>query len=217
MLHIAACTLGSCASAEFMGYWLHRLLHSGAIRCLSHNHMKHHLVFYGPLQKQRSETYHDAANNSLSLGDIGLEWLIPAALLIVGMVAVFHFFHLLLVYELLSLGTILLWSFLMFSYLHDVMHVEGFWIEKNWWLRRWFVSAQKLHGIHHRALNDRGLMNRNFGIGFFLFDRLFGTLSPEQSSFNHPGYAAAMERFKYVQAPQVRWSVHHNQAGRGAS
>ena len=200
-----------------MGYWLHRLLHSGAIRCLSHNHMKHHLVFYGPLQKQRSETYHDAANNSLSLGNIGLEWLIPAALLIVGMVAVFHFFHLLLVYELLSLGTILLWSFLMFSYLHDVMHVEGFWIEKNWWLRRWFVSAQKLHGIHHRALNDRGLMNRNFGIGFFLFDRLFGTLSPEQSSFNHPGYAAAMERFKYVQAPQVRWSVHHNQAGRGAS
>jgi len=217
MLHLAAWTLGSCISAELLGYWLHRLLHSGAIGCLSHNHMKHHLVLYGPLQKQRSKKYHDATNHSPSLGNIGLEWLIPAALLTVGLVAVFHFFHLLLVYELLSLGTILVWSFLMFSYLHDVMHVEGCWIEKNRWLRRWFVSARKLHGIHHRALNDRGLMNRNFGIGFFLFDRLFGALSPEQSPFNHLGYAAAMERFRYVETPQARWSVDHNQVGRGAS
>ena len=53
-------------------------------------------------------------------------------------------------------------------------------------------------------LNDRGLMDKNFGIGFFLFDRLFGTLSSEHSPFNHRGYAAARERFKYVEPPQAR-------------
>jgi hypothetical protein len=48
---IAAWTVGSCVTAELLGYWLHRLMHSGAIRLLSRNHMKHHLIFYGPLQK----------------------------------------------------------------------------------------------------------------------------------------------------------------------
>jgi sterol desaturase/sphingolipid hydroxylase (fatty acid hydroxylase superfamily) len=47
-------------------------------------------------------------------------------------------------------------------------------------------------------------MDKNFGIGFFLFDRLFGTFSPEQSPFNHRGYAAARERFKYVEEPRAR-------------
>jgi len=47
-------------------------------------------------------------------------------------------------------------------------------------------------------------MDKNFGIGFFLFDRLFGTLSSEHSPFNHRGYAAARERFKYVEPPQAR-------------
>jgi putative SOS response-associated peptidase YedK len=33
-----------------------------------------------------------------------------------------------------------------------------------------------MHDIHHHALNNDGLMDKNFGIGFFAFDRLFGTL-----------------------------------------
>ena len=47
-------------------------------------------------------------------------------------------------------------------------------------------------------------MDKNFGIGFFLFDRWFGTLSAEQSSFNRHGYAAARERFRYLETPRVR-------------
>jgi len=50
--------------------------------------------------------------------------------------------------------------------------------------------------IHHRMLSDGGLMDKRLGIGFFLFDRLFGTLSLVQSSFNHHGYAVARERFR---------------------
>jgi sterol desaturase/sphingolipid hydroxylase (fatty acid hydroxylase superfamily) len=198
-LSIAAWTLGSCVASELLGYWLHRLMHSGAIPFLSRNHMKHHLVLYGPLQRQRSETYRDATDDSLSLGNIGLEWLAPAALSIALVIGVFRFLHVPLRYQLLSLGIILAWSFLIFSYLHDVMHIEGFWLAKNKWLKRWFLSARGLHDIHHRVLNDRGLMNTNFGIGFFAFDRLFGTLSLRQPPFNHRGYAVAREKFDYIE------------------
>jgi sterol desaturase/sphingolipid hydroxylase (fatty acid hydroxylase superfamily) len=174
-------------------------MHSGAITFLSRNHMKHHLVLYGPLQRQRSETYRDATDDSLSLGNIGLEWLVPAAMSIALVIGVFRLLHVALLYQLLSLGITLAWSFLMFSYLHDMMHIEGFWLAKNKWLKRWFLSARRLHDIHHRVLNDRGLMNTNFGIGFFEFDRLFGTLSLQQPPFNHRGYAAAREKFDYVE------------------
>ena len=62
------------------------------------------------------------------------------------------------------------------SYLHDVMHIDGFWLENNRWFKSWFLSARKLHDIHHQVINNRGLMHTNFGIGFFFFDRLFCTL-----------------------------------------
>jgi sterol desaturase/sphingolipid hydroxylase (fatty acid hydroxylase superfamily) len=197
-LSIIACTIGSCVTTELLGYWLHRLLHSGLIGFLSRNHMKHHLVLYGPLQNQRSTQYQDATDERLSLGNIGLEWLIPAALLLVTTVAVFYFFHVPLVYQFVCLGTSLVWGFLMFSYLHDVMHVEGFWMERNRWFRRWFTSPRELHDIHHRVINDQGFMNKNFGIGFFLFDRLFGTLSGREQSINQVGYQAAIRRFNAI-------------------
>jgi len=52
-----------------------------------------------------------------------------------------------------------------------------------------------LHEIHHRVLNDEGLMDRNFGIGFFFFDRLFGTLASAELPFNRHGYETAQTRF----------------------
>ena len=86
-------TAGSCLVTELLGYWLHRLLHSGRIAFLSRSHMKHHLVIYGPMQDQRSSEYHDATTESVSLGNIGLEWLIPSALLLASAVTAFHFLH----------------------------------------------------------------------------------------------------------------------------
>ena len=202
-ISIVTWSLGSCISAELFGYWLHRLLHSGAIRFLSRNHMRHHLVLYGPLQKQRSATYYDATENRPSLGNIGLEWLIPAALIVAVMLAVFYLLHITPTHQLLCLGITLSWSFLMFSYLHDVMHVEGLWLEKNRLLKRWFLSARRRHDIHHRVLNDEGLMNKNFGIGLFLFDWLFGTICLQQTPFNHRGYKMAKQKFRYVDTPSA--------------
>lgn len=191
-----ACIIGPCVTAEFMGYWLHRLLHSGWIRFLSRNHMKHHLVLYGPLDEQRSHKYHDVTHKSLSLGNIGVEWLIPAALLIMLVLTLLHFLGVSSLYRVLFLGGTLGWSFVMFSYLHDVMHIKGFWLERNRLLKGWFRSARRLHDIHHCVINNRGLMDKNFGIGFFFFDRLFGTFSAERGRFNRPGYEAARRRFQ---------------------
>lgn len=195
---IATWATGSCISTELLGYWLHRLLHSGAIGSLSRNHMKHHMVLYGPLQEQRSKIYRDATEGDVSLGNIGREWLIPAGLLLVCALAIFQIFNVRWLYQLIYFAITLGWSFLMFSYLHDAQHIEGFWMERNWLLKRWFASARKRHEIHHRAIDRDGLMNKNFGIGFFVFDRLFGTFFEGNTTFNQSGYQAAQKRFQSV-------------------
>lgn len=196
-LVITAWSIGSGVTAEVLGYWLHRLMHSGWIGFLSRSHMEHHMVHYGPIRKQRTTKYHDATGERLAFGNIGLEWLAPAAFVFTIAVVTFRCFHVHLLYQAIGLGITLGWSFLMFSYLHDVMHIEGFWLERNRVLKLWFLSARRLHEIHHRVLNDRGLMDKNFGIGFFVFDRLFGTLALRQPPFNHRGYAVAREKFAY--------------------
>lgn len=195
---IATWVTGSCISAELLGYWLHRLMHSGVIGFLSRNHMKHHLALYGPLQEQRSKEYHDATVESFSLGNIGMEWLAPATLFIAALLLVFHAAQVHLLYQLIYFASTLAWSFITFSYLHDAMHIDGVWLEKIPWVRDWFASARRRHETHHILINDRGLMHTNFGIGFFLFDRLFGTLSEGGKPFNVQGYRAAQERFKSV-------------------
>jgi sterol desaturase/sphingolipid hydroxylase (fatty acid hydroxylase superfamily) len=75
------------------------------------------------------------------------------------------------------------------------MHLAGFWMERHPLLKRWFVAARDAHDIHHWTLNDEGFMDKNFGIAFFFFDRLFGTLASDPPVFNRHGYAAALRRF----------------------
>lgn len=192
----ASWAIGGCLSSELLGYFLHRLMHCGRIGFLSRNHMRHHLVLYGPLQKQRSPKYHNATTERTRLGNVGAEWLIPSALLIAGIISALYFLRVSMGFAFAYLGTTLAWSFLMFSYLHDIMHVDDFWLTKNRLLKNWFISARNLHDIHHQAINDQGLMNKNFGIGFYFFDRLFGTFLSGKVAFNHAGYQAATRRFR---------------------
>lgn len=186
-------------TAELLGYLLHRLLHSGWIHFLSMNHMKHHLLFYGPLQKQRPGTeYLDATTGEIAIGNVGLEWIVPAAVLLLAFGGLFWFFGISLGYQVLFFGIVLAWSFWGFSYLHDRMHIKGFWMERLPLVKHWFCWARNLHDIHHRALNDNGLMDKNFGIGFAFFDWLFGTMASVQPPFNHAGLEAAKEKFDFV-------------------
>jgi sterol desaturase/sphingolipid hydroxylase (fatty acid hydroxylase superfamily) len=130
--------------------------------------------------------------------------LAPTAILLILAETTFWALEVRFIHQAVFVATVLAWSFVMFSYLHDRMHVKNFWMERNPVLKGWFRRVRLLHDIHHRMLSDGGLMDKNFGIGFFLFDRLFGTLSLALSSFNHHGYAAARERLRYVETPRAR-------------
>ena len=132
MARSAVWVVGSGIVAELLGYLLHRLLHSGWIRWLSASHMKHHMVLYGPLQKQRpSEHYMDATTDRLSIGNIGIEWLAPTAILLILAETTFWALGVRFIHQAVFVATVLAWSFVMFSYLHDRMHVKNFWMERN--------------------------------------------------------------------------------------
>lgn len=193
-------TLGcSCLVAEFFGYWLHRLLHSDKVPFLSHGHLIHHLLVYGPGQPMRHDHYHDATDNRFSVGNVGLEWLLPSALILAACWLAMFAMRIELLYQCIAAATLIVWPVFTFSYLHDRMHLSDFWMARTPLIRLWFLKARRLHDIHHHIINDQGHMEANFGIAFYLFDRVFRTLSWRHRPFNLKGYKAAMDRYALVE------------------
>jgi sterol desaturase/sphingolipid hydroxylase (fatty acid hydroxylase superfamily) len=182
--------------AEFAGYWVHRLLHTDKLPLLSRSHMVHHLLLYGPLQPMRSDSYKDATRERFSVGNVGLEWLVPSAAVLLLCWGVLLLLHVPPVYQSIVLGTLLVWPLFTFSLLHDAMHLRDFWIVRMPLVNRWFRRARRLHDIHHHRLDNAGHMNTNFGIGFFLFDRLFRTLVTHHTPLNRKGLKLALQRYR---------------------
>lgn len=192
---IIATLVDSVVVAEFAGYWLHRLLHSDKFPALSRGHLIHHFLIYGPRQPMRAGKYRDATEDRFSLGNVGLEWLVPSAVILLFCWAVMLLLRVQPVYQILAMCTLSGWPILMFSYLHDRMHVENYWMTRVPVLRSWFLGARRLHDVHHHSMNTRGFMNANFGIGFHLFDRMFRTMARRHRPFNWRGYRTAIERY----------------------
>jgi sterol desaturase/sphingolipid hydroxylase (fatty acid hydroxylase superfamily) len=186
--------LVSVVVAEMVGYGLHRLLHSGRFPRLSRAHMIHHMELYGPIQAMRGAKYKDATEGRSALGNIGLEWVVPSAAILVLIWGALYMLGAGLPYRVLAISILTGWPLLMFSYVHDRMHLENIWLERLPVARIWYRKARRLHDIHHRSLNDEGKMDRNFGIGLFWYDRLFGTLSKRHCPFNWKGYRAALKK-----------------------
>ena len=194
----------SCLVAEFAGYWLHRLLHSGKLSFLSRGHMLHHLLLYGPTQPMRAEHYKDATRGRFSLGNVGLEWLAPSAVLLVFCWGVMFLFQVPAVYQVIVLGNLVVWPFFTFSFLHDAMHLRDFWMARMPLVNRWFRRARRLHDIHHHSVDAAGHMDANFGIGFFFFDRIFRTLATRHRPVNRKGLAIALQRYKLTMSLDTR-------------
>jgi sterol desaturase/sphingolipid hydroxylase (fatty acid hydroxylase superfamily) len=195
LIGIPLTLLSFCLLAEFFGYWLHRLLHSDKIPFLSRGHLIHHFLIYGPGQPMRLDEYHDATDNRFSVGNIGLEWIAPSAMILAALGGAMRLAHLPALYQSIALVTLIAWPLFMFSYLHDRMHLSNFWMERTPVLRFWFRAARRLHDIHHHAVDDNGRMDTNFGIGFFLFDRIFRSIAPRHRPFNRAGFEAARLRY----------------------
>jgi sterol desaturase/sphingolipid hydroxylase (fatty acid hydroxylase superfamily) len=188
----------SCLLAEFFGYWLHRLLHSDKIPFLSRGHLIHHFLIYAPGQPMRHHRYQDATDNRFSVGNVGVEWLAPSALILAAVCSLMLLLKIPALYVSIALVALIVWPIFMFSYLHDRMHLSEFWMARNPILRFWFRAARRLHDIHHHAVDDNGRMEANFGIGFFLFDRVFRTIESQHRPFNRAGFAAARLRYGLV-------------------
>lgn len=188
---VLLCVAASCFVAELVGYWMHRLLHSNLIPALSRNHLIHHLVQYAPNASLRSDHYLDATENRPSIGNVGLEWLVPSALVLGVSWFMLRQAGVPLVFQSISLVTMIVWPLFIFNYLHDRMHLRDFWMEHHPLLRKWFVRARRLHDIHHRSLRDDGQMDANFGIGFYFFDRVFCTIARRHRRLNAHGLRAA--------------------------
>lgn len=191
--------LATVLLAELFGYALHRLMHSGRIPALSRAHLIHHLLLYGPHQPMRTEEYKDATCGRTSIGNVGLEWLVPSALLLAVCWSAMWLLGVPLGYRCLAFVTLVAWPTFMFSYLHDRMHIQGFWMERAPLLNSWFRAARRLHDIHHRSIDESGRMDKNFGIGCYFFDRVFRTFSKRHCPFNWHGYRKAVKRSRLAE------------------
>ena len=184
--------------AEIAGYFIHIVLHSNRIRYLSTSHMIHHLRLYGPKSPQILKGYKEAAVSRTNVLGIGMEWLFPTIGIISFTYLVGWLLNIPFLFITIFMVSALVWSGFLFFYMHDAMHIEGFWMEKNRLLKKWFLSLRHLHVIHHLNLTDDGRMNTNYGICFFVMDKIFKTFKKEPSKFNDKGFTAAEKTYDYI-------------------
>lgn len=187
--------LASIVMAEFLGYWIHTLLHSEKIKFLSREHMQHHLNDYGPGSNQRSNPYKDSGVGRFTFLGLGAEWLVPIVPVTVAWVASLLLLSVPLWLTVLSAGTGLFWGYLMFGLVHENFHIEGTFFMRNRLIRSWFIKVRRLHDIHHHKLTDEGRMPYNMGICFYVFDRLFGTYRTSLGPFNTAGLAQSRKLY----------------------
>ena len=78
------------------------------------------MLLYGPLQRQRPSEHYmfssDASTDRLAIGNIGVEWLAPTAVLLVIAAAILWALKVTFLHQAIFFTTVVGWSFL---YLHD--------------------------------------------------------------------------------------------------
>lgn len=199
MLEIIITVILAIISGEFLGYWLHVLLHSNKIEFLSKAHMIHHLVVYGPKQEFTSDKYKTSLiDNRPGIAGVGLEWIIPVILIVSGMTLILWALNIPLHLAVIFVMATGIWELIMFNYMHDALHLRHFWMINNKLLSKWFLQTRQKHLIHHLEIDNTGRMNTNYGICFFFFDKLFRTFEGKLNKFNEFGYEKAKTRYSYI-------------------
>lgn len=140
------------------GYGVHWAIHQPFMGKFNKSHMTHHEVLYPP-GKFLSDKYLEAGKDNTTytflIAGIPLV-LLPFLLWFLGVISLFSV--ILIIAEIAVVG-----------YLHDYLHA-GFHVREHWLHKvPGFNKLTKLHEVHH---ND---MSKNFGIYFFVWDKLFKT------------------------------------------
>ena len=190
--------LVSLIISEIYGYWLHVLLHSYIFPSLSKAHMNHHILSYPPGGKMRHPEYiQDRIPEDKTVFGIGLEWIIPSLILLSATFCVEWLIGLSLGQIILSISTMITYTIFLFLFMHESLHLKDHFLLKVRPLKSWYIKVRKLHDIHHHYVDDNGLMNKNYGIAFFFFDKIFRTYMPNlRGKFNKDGIIKAEERLR---------------------
>jgi sterol desaturase/sphingolipid hydroxylase (fatty acid hydroxylase superfamily) len=196
---VLASVVGGCVAAELVGYIVHTILHSDKIHWLARAHMIHHLRIYGPGTNQRpTDGYMNSVQDRTSVGSIGIEWVGPLFIAVGALIGTMFWIGIPILYQAIVVGTAISWGFILFGYMHDVLHRKDFWMSRNWLFRDWYKALCRLHDIHHHDVTKTGLMNKNYGICFFVFDWLAGTYQPQLNKVNQENVATANKRYDFV-------------------
>lgn len=143
---------------EVVGYFWHRWVEHREIlgKSVSFRHYKHHEVQY-PVYKLRNSGPYESADS--------WTWYV------VGIVATIGAFLILPAAQAVSFTAgAWIYAHYIVARMHSAFHLTG---DSHFlWKYKWFQKLVKLHDIHHYD-------NCNYGICFFMMDRLFGTYRDE--------------------------------------
>lgn len=152
-------------AATFIGYWVHWSFHQPWALWFYHAHMNHHKVQY-PATDFFSEKYRSAGkDNTVIL------FAVVFTPVILTILALAFFGTVSWTISICSLISLIAWG-LIHNYVHDEFHLT----DSIWKSSSLFLKWRSLHYIHHLD------MTTNYGIVFFLWDRLFKTYIKETES-----------------------------------
>jgi len=143
---------------EFVGYFWHRWVEHREVlgKAISFRHYKHHEVQY-PVNKLRTDGPYDSADSWTwyvvgGVSTVGALLLLPIAYAIPFILGAWIYAHYIV------------------ANMHSAFHLNGG--THFLWKYKWFHKLVKLHDIHHYD-------NCNYGICFFMMDKIFGTYREE--------------------------------------
>lgn len=159
--------------------------------------MEHHLRDYGPKNPlHREGMYINSASGRSNFLGIGMEWFLPLVSVLLFTVMILNILGTPWNYQIVFIAVGVGWGHFLFGIMHSAMHYKVYWMMKVPLLGAWYLSIRKLHDYHHLQITDEGRMQKNYGICFFWFDRLFRSYSPHPEKFNQKGYSNALDRYK---------------------
>ncbi len=143
----------------FFGFTLHYCLHRPFMGKFYQMHLTHHFKLYPP-ENFTSDKYLDPGKDNTVI--IFLLMGSPLILLPIVLFAA-HIISLpILITAMLSMALFGIPN----NFLHDAFHIKHHWLRKY----QWFAKLTDLHFQHHINIKS------NYGIYFFGWDRLFGSL-----------------------------------------
>jgi sterol desaturase/sphingolipid hydroxylase (fatty acid hydroxylase superfamily) len=160
MLALAVSLVVGYFVIQTTGYIVHKALHHPALGLIHETHDVHHKKMYPPEDYLNTGKYREVPNEAQPY-----KYYAAAAVPLV--IGVFAFLPLSIAIALVTELAVVAW---LNDWLHQKLHIKGYWLERY----SWFHRLRELHWWHH--VDD----SKNFGIFSWFADRLFGTFEESQ-------------------------------------